>query len=105
VGGERVNPGAIKHSALLTIEGELDDISGIGQTEAAHGLCSGIPAEKSLHKVIEGAGHYGIFSGRRWRETVYPQVRDFIRKFDTAQATASTASATVSPISRARKTR
>ena len=84
VAGERVNPAAIRHSALLTIEGELDDISGLGQTEAAHDLCSGIPAKRRQHQVIEGAGHYGIFSGRRWRETVYPQVRDFIRKFDRA---------------------
>jgi poly(3-hydroxybutyrate) depolymerase len=83
VDGERVNPAAITSSALLTIEGELDDISGLGQTEAAHDLCSSIPAKRRVHKVIEGAGHYGIFSGRRWRETVYPQVRDFIRKFDT----------------------
>jgi poly(3-hydroxybutyrate) depolymerase len=84
VAGERVNPAAIKRSALLTIEGELDDISGLGQTEAAHDLCSSIPAKRRAHKVIEGAGHYGIFSGRRWRETVYPQVRDFIRQFDAA---------------------
>ncbi|KZC35843.1 MULTISPECIES: polyhydroxyalkanoate depolymerase [Rhodanobacter] len=84
VAGERVNPAAITRSALLTIEGELDDISGLGQTEAAHDLCSSIPATRRAHKVIEGAGHYGIFSGRRWRETVYPQVRDFIRKFDHA---------------------
>lgn len=84
VAGERVNPAAIKRSALLTVEGELDDISGLGQTQAAHELCSGIPAKRRAHKVIEGAGHYGIFSGRRWRETVYPQVRDFIRKFDRA---------------------
>ena len=84
VAGERVNPAAIKRSALLTIEGELDDISDLGQTEAAHDLCSGIPAKRRQHQVIEGAGHYGIFSGRRWRETVYPQVRDFIRKFDRA---------------------
>ncbi len=82
IAGERVTPSAIKTSALLTIEGELDDISGLGQTEAAHELCSGIPAKRRAHKVIDGAGHYGIFSGRRWRETVYPQVRDFIRKFD-----------------------
>jgi poly(3-hydroxybutyrate) depolymerase len=82
VSGERVNPAAITRSALLTVEGELDDISGLGQTQAAHDLCSGIPAKRRAHKVIEGAGHYGIFSGRRWRETVYPQVRDFIRKFD-----------------------
>jgi poly(3-hydroxybutyrate) depolymerase len=84
VAGERVDPAAIKRSALLTIEGELDDISGLGQTQAAHDLCSSIPARRREHKVIEGAGHYGIFSGRRWRETVYPQVRDFIRKFDHA---------------------
>ena len=84
VAGERVNPAAIKRSALLTVEGELDDISGLGQTEAAHDLCSSIPKKRSEHLVIEGAGHYGIFSGRRWRETVYPQVRDFIRRFDKA---------------------
>ena len=84
VAGERVNPAAIMKSALLTVEGELDDISGLGQTQAAHDLCSGIPAKRRAHKVIEGAGHYGIFSGRRWREKVYPQVRDFIRKFDRA---------------------
>jgi poly(3-hydroxybutyrate) depolymerase len=85
VAGERVNPATITRSALLTIEGELDDISGLGQTQAAHDLCSGIPAKRRAHKVIEGAGHYGIFSGRRWREKVYPQVRDFIRKFDRAR--------------------
>ena len=82
VRGERVTPSAITGSALLTVEGELDDISGLGQTEAAHELCSGIPADRRAHKVIQGAGHYGIFSGRRWREVVYPQVRDFIKRFD-----------------------
>lgn len=86
VAGERVRPGAITGSALLTIEGELDDISGLGQTEAAHALCSGIPADRHAHKVIAGAGHYGIFSGRRWREVVYPQVRDFIERFDRVAA-------------------
>ena len=84
VGGERVRPEAIKDSALFTIEGELDDISGLGQTEAAHALCLGIPAARRRHQVIAGAGHYGIFSGRRWREIVYPQVRDFIRATDHA---------------------
>ena len=82
VRGARVTPSAITGSALLTVEGELDDISGLGQTEAAHELCSGIPADRRAHKVIQGAGHYGIFSGRRWREVVYPQVRDFIKRFD-----------------------
>lgn len=80
VKGELVTPAAIRRGALLTIEGELDDISGLGQTAAAHGLCSGIPKRRHQHEVIADAGHYGIFSGRRWRETVYPIVRDFIRR-------------------------
>jgi poly(3-hydroxybutyrate) depolymerase len=83
VAGEPVRPQDITRTALLTVEGELDDISGAGQTEAAHGLCTGIPKARSLHYTAEGAGHYGIFSGRRWREMVYPQVRDFIQRFDT----------------------
>jgi poly(3-hydroxybutyrate) depolymerase len=79
VGGVRVKPQDIRRSALFTIEGELDDISGAGQTQAAHVLCSGVPQKRKQHLTVEGAGHYGIFSGRRWRENVYPQVRDFIR--------------------------
>jgi len=75
---ERVRPQDIVNTALLTIEGELDDISGSGQTEAAHGLCSGISGEHKRHLEVKGAGHYGIFSGRRWREVVYPQVNNFI---------------------------
>jgi len=82
VAGEPVRPQDITRTALLTVEGELDDISGAGQTEAAHGLCTGIPRARSLHYTAEGAGHYGIFSGRRWREMVYPQVRDFIQRFN-----------------------
>ncbi len=80
VEGQRVAPEAIAEAALLTVEGELDDISGIGQTRAALDLCTGIPADRKQHLTIVGAGHYGIFSGRRWRETVYPQVRDFIAR-------------------------
>jgi poly(3-hydroxybutyrate) depolymerase len=75
---ERVRPQDIKTTALLTVEGELDDISGAGQTEAAHGLCKNIPQAHRKHLIVDQAGHYGIFSGRRWREVVYPQVRDFI---------------------------
>jgi poly(3-hydroxybutyrate) depolymerase len=74
-----VRPQEIRDTALLSIEGELDDISGNGQTEAAHLLCLNIPAERREHYVAPGAGHYGIFAGRRWRETIYPKVRDFIR--------------------------
>jgi poly(3-hydroxybutyrate) depolymerase len=79
VAGERVRPEAIRDTAILTIEGELDDISGVGQTQAAHALCSGLPDQRKQHIMVRGAGHYGIFSGRRWREQVYPQVREFIR--------------------------
>lgn len=75
---ERVRPQDIRHCALLTIEGELDDISGSGQTAAAHDLCKRIPREHRQHFEVEGAGHYGIFSGRRWREQVYPVVQSFI---------------------------
>ena len=77
---ERVKPQDITTSALLTVEGELDDISGSGQTRAAHGLCKGIPKDKQEHYEAKGAGHYGIFSGRRWREQVYPEVQAFITK-------------------------
>jgi len=79
VRGQLVKPEDIKTVALFTIEGELDDISGSGQTEAAHGLCRNIPKSKKQHLTAEGAGHYGIFSGRRWREKIAPQIRDFIR--------------------------
>jgi poly(3-hydroxybutyrate) depolymerase len=81
VGGERVRPQDITETALLTIEGELDDISGAGQTRAAHSLCTGVAKQRMFHYDAIGAGHYGIFSGRRWREQVYPEVRQFIERF------------------------
>ena len=74
-----VNPRDIKTGALFTIEGELDDISGLGQTEAAHELCAGVAKKNKRHLTVKGAGHYGIFSGRRWRDVVYPEVRAFIQ--------------------------
>ncbi|MDN3921661.1 polyhydroxyalkanoate depolymerase [Roseateles violae] len=89
VDGEPVRPQDIRGTALLTVEGELDDISGAGQTRAAHELCAGIPSEHQYHYDAIGAGHYGIFSGRRWRENVYPQLRDFIAKYDRPAAVAS----------------
>jgi len=79
VRGEPVRPEAIRDTALLSIEGELDDISGQGQTAAVHELCTGVPESRKQHLTVKGAGHYGIFSGRRWREVVYPEVRQFIR--------------------------
>jgi len=82
VRGKRVRPQDIRTVALFTVEGELDDISGSGQTQAAHDLCSGIPKEMKQHLTAEGAGHYGIFSGRRWREMIYPRIREFIRAHD-----------------------
>jgi poly(3-hydroxybutyrate) depolymerase len=81
VGGKLVRPQDIKTVALLTIEGELDDISGAGQTQAAHELCSGIPKNMKRDYVAPKAGHYGIFSGRRWRETICPKIGEFIREF------------------------
>src|SRR5450432_3092682 len=81
VAGKRVAPQDIKRTALFTIEGELDDISGLGQTEAAHDLCTGIKSANKRHLTVKGAGHYGIFSGKRWRNVVYPEVREFIRKY------------------------
>jgi poly(3-hydroxybutyrate) depolymerase len=76
---ERVRPQDISGCGLLTIEGELDDISGSGQTKAALKLCSGIAAGDKHHYEVKGAGHYGIFSGRRWRDLVYPEVLSFIK--------------------------
>lgn len=78
VDGKRVAPEAVAGTSIFTIEGELDDISGIGQTRAALSLCTGVPESRKRHLTVQGAGHYGIFSGRRWRELVYPQVREFI---------------------------
>jgi poly(3-hydroxybutyrate) depolymerase len=79
IDGQRVDPAAIKSVALLTIEGEFDDISGQGQTRAAHDLCSSIPANRKHHYTAPECGHYGIFSGRRWRETICPKIAAFIR--------------------------
>ncbi|MCX7157740.1 MAG: polyhydroxyalkanoate depolymerase [Proteobacteria bacterium] len=75
-----VRPEKITKTALFTIEGEHDDISGNGQTEAAHGLCTGVPASKREHFLVPDVGHYGIFSGRRYREIIYPRMRAFMDK-------------------------
>jgi poly(3-hydroxybutyrate) depolymerase len=78
VHGRPVNPGAIKRTALLTVEGERDDICGLGQTLAAQDLCTGLRQYMKMHHVQTGVGHYGVFSGRRWTNEVYPMVRDII---------------------------
>ena len=77
--GARVDTTAIRDTALMTVEGERDDISGVGQTEAAHRLCRNVPAERRRHRLQAGVGHYGIFNGRRWRQEILPDVADFIR--------------------------
>jgi poly(3-hydroxybutyrate) depolymerase len=73
-----VEPAAITDVALMTIEGEMDDITGLGQTEAAHDLCTGLPAAMHQHYTAVGVGHYGVFNGSKWRTLIQPQVRDFI---------------------------
>jgi poly(3-hydroxybutyrate) depolymerase len=80
--GQLVKPAAVTDIGLMTVEGELDDISGIGQTQAAHDLCSGLPDNLKLDYVQSGVGHYGVFNGRRFREEIFPKVYDFIRACD-----------------------
>ncbi len=74
----RVDPGQIRRTALLTIEGEHDDISGVGQTEAAHRLCVNLPADRQAHWLQPGVGHYGVFNGSRFRSEIAPRIADFI---------------------------
>jgi poly(3-hydroxybutyrate) depolymerase len=76
--GRLVDPGRIKRVALLTVEGEFDDISGVGQTEAAHRLCVNIPADRKAHWLQEGVGHYGVFNGSRFRSEIAPRIADFV---------------------------
>jgi poly(3-hydroxybutyrate) depolymerase len=73
-----VDPAKIRNVALLTVEGEHDDISGVGQTEAAHRLCTGIPADRKAHYLQLGVGHYGVFNGSRFRAEIVPRIADFI---------------------------
>jgi polyhydroxyalkanoate depolymerase len=75
---ERVEPAAIRRTALLTVEGEKDDICALGQTLAAHELCSGLRPYRKKHHMQAGVGHYGVFSGRRWENQIYPIVRNII---------------------------
>lgn len=76
--GRPVNPGAIRKTALLTVEGEKDDVCAVGQTAAAHALCTGLRPHLKRHHLQIGAGHYGVFSGRKWEKEVFPQVRNMI---------------------------
>ena len=76
--GRTVNPAAIRRTALMTVEGERDDICSVGQTVAAQDLCSSVRPYMKTHHVQTGVGHYGVFSGRRWNQQIYPRVRDMI---------------------------
>ncbi len=78
--GEKVDPAAITQTALMTIEGERDDISGVGQTQAAHDLCTALPSDKKLHLLQRGVGHYGVFNGSRFRADAVPRIVDFMLK-------------------------
>jgi poly(3-hydroxybutyrate) depolymerase len=80
--GQTINLDSIRRCALLTLEGEKDDISAPGQTFAAHALCKNLPPEMHGHYLQPGVGHYGVFSGSKWRSKVAPQIEEFIKKFD-----------------------
>jgi poly(3-hydroxybutyrate) depolymerase len=96
VSGERVDPAAIRDIGLMTVEGEMDDISCPGQTHAAHGLCTNVPNARRQHLLVPGCGHYGIFSGSRWRNIIYPEIRAFIAS-QAVERSASTRAAKAVP--------
>jgi poly(3-hydroxybutyrate) depolymerase len=79
--GRLVKPESIKTVALMTVEGENDDISGIGQTQAAHELCSNIPGSMKIDYIQPGVGHYGVFSGTRYRTEIQPRMREFFLSY------------------------
>jgi poly(3-hydroxybutyrate) depolymerase len=87
--GVRIDPSAIRNVALLTVEGENDDISGLGQTEAAHKLCTNIPPDRKAHYVQPGVGHYGVFNGSRFRSEIAPRISDFVLTSQTGRTKAS----------------
>jgi poly(3-hydroxybutyrate) depolymerase len=101
VGGELIEPQAIRKTALLTVEGELDDISAPGQTLAAHTLCSALKPEQKSSMLQPGVGHYGIFNGKRWRESIMPVVRNWIREHDQGHSAVPKADLKVVPTIRA----
>jgi len=92
--GQLVDCSKITKTALITIEGERDDISGIGQTQAAHDLCSGLSPDLRFHYVQPGVGHYGVFNGTRWRSEIQPRIRDMIRTVAFTRATHSSSGRT-----------
>jgi poly(3-hydroxybutyrate) depolymerase len=84
--GKLVDPSKIGRVALMTVEGEHDDISGVGQTEAAHGLMSSVPADLKTHWLQPGVGHYGVFNGSRFRAEIAPRIADFVLSHNVRRA-------------------
>ena len=99
--GVAIDPSRIKRVALMTVEGENDDISGVGQTEAAHALCSGIPPERKAHYLAQNVGHYGVFNGSRFRADIAPRIADFILTQELGQRQQRTRSPPPTAIPRA----
>jgi poly(3-hydroxybutyrate) depolymerase len=89
--GKPVDPSKVVNVALMTVEGENDDISGLGQTEATHMLCSSIPDERRVHYVQKGVGHYGVFNGSRFKSEIVPRVSDFMLSAASARHRAAAA--------------
>jgi len=87
--GELVDPSVITKTSLMTVEGELDDISGIGQTQAAHDLCDKLPKKMKIDYIQPKVGHYGVFNGSRWRTEIQPKVAKFMRQTFDAKAEAA----------------
>src|SRR5262249_51849386 len=96
--GVRIDPGKIKRVALMTVEGENDDISGVGQTEAAHKLCVNIPADRKTHWLQPNVGHYGVFNGSRFRAEIAPRIADFMLSMNGTPAAAGRRAAAPAPI-------
>jgi poly(3-hydroxybutyrate) depolymerase len=87
--GRPVDPSKITRVALMTVEGENDDISGLGQTEAAHALCMSISDNRRIHYVQKGVGHYGVFNGSRFKSEIVPRINDFMQSVTTTSARTS----------------
>jgi poly(3-hydroxybutyrate) depolymerase len=100
--GRPIRPQTIRRTALLTVEGERDDISGVGQTQAAQTLCSNLSPGMREHYLAMGVGHYGVFNGSRYRADIQPRIRDFIRKHHGANGGAAAQTPPAPPRSKAR---
>jgi poly(3-hydroxybutyrate) depolymerase len=88
--GDAVDCSAIEKTAIMTVEGERDDICGLGQTEAAQDLCTSLASDEKYHYVQPGVGHYGVFNGTRWRTEIQPRIREFIRTIQYKRLTGGT---------------